>query len=143
MNDDAFRISTDKRELDIPMIHAFLHDHAYWSIGIPRETVERAIAGSLCFGAYLGAKQIGFARVVTDMATFGYLCDVFTLPEYRSKGYASMLMKHIFESELLAGLRRIVLVTADAHDIYRPLGFDSPAHPERYMEIFRPDIYKR
>lgn len=141
MTIDALRISSDKRELNIDVIHAFLHDHAAWSKGIPRETLERAIEGSLCFGAYLGKRQIGFARVVTDMATFGYLCDVFVLPEYRSRGYAAALMRHIFDADLLNGLRRIILVTTDAHGVYRPHGFTALANPERYMELHRPDVY--
>ena len=123
------------------MIHTFLHRHTPWAKGVAYETVKQAITGSLCFGAYLGSQQIGFARVVTDYATFGYLCDVFVLPEFRSKGYARALMKHIFESDLLSKLRRIVLVTSDVHEVYRPFGFENLAHPERYMELHRPDIY--
>ena len=141
MTIDALRISSDKSELDIGVIHAFLRDHAAWSKGISRNTVERAIEGSLCIGAYLGGRQIGFARVVTDMATFGYLCDVFVLPEYRSRGYAAEMMRYIFDSEMLKGLRRIVLVTSDAHGVYSPHGFTGLAHPERYMELHRPDVY--
>ncbi|WP_207004404.1 GNAT family N-acetyltransferase [Trinickia mobilis] len=141
MKVNALRISSNKSELDIDVIHAFLRDHAAWSKGIPRETVERAIEGSLCFGAYLGKRQIGFARVVTDMATFGYLCDVFVLPEYRAHGYAAAVMRHIFGSDLLKGLRRIVLVTSDAHGVYRPHGFNGLTHPEWYMELHRPDVY--
>jgi GNAT superfamily N-acetyltransferase len=92
MANDSLRISSDKRALDIDMIHAFLRDHAYWSKGIPKETVERAIEGSLCFGGFVGDKQVAFARLVTDMATFAYLCDVFVLPEYRGHGYGRALM---------------------------------------------------
>jgi GNAT superfamily N-acetyltransferase len=138
---DNFHISSDKGELDIDMIHAFLRDQAYWSKGIPRNTVERAIEGSVCFGAYVEKTQVAFARLVTDMATFAYLCDVFVLPEHRKRGYGHALMRHIFDSDLLKGLRRIVLVTGDAHELYRPYGFTALASPERYMEIARPDIY--
>lgn len=134
-------ISNDKQALDVDMIHAFLCDHAYWSKGIPRETVERAIDGSLCFGAYVETKQVAFARLITDMATFAYLCDVFVLPEHRKHGYGRALMRHIFDSDLLKGLRRIVLVTGDAHELYRPYGFTGLASPEKYMEIARPEIY--
>lgn len=141
MPHDTLRISCDKHTLDIDMIHAFLRDHAHWSKGIPRETVERAIEGSVCFGAYVRDEQVGFARLVTDMATFGYLCDVFVLPEYRKRGYAQALMRHIFDSDLFKRLRRVVLVTSDAHALYRPHGFQSLASPEKYMEIARPDIY--
>jgi GNAT superfamily N-acetyltransferase len=138
---DNLRISSDKQELDVDLIHAFLRDHAYWSKGIPRSTVERAIEGSVCFGAYVGTKQVAFARLITDMATFAYLCDVFVLPEHRKRGYGHALMSHLFDSDLLKGLRRIVLVTGDAHELYRPYGFASLANPEKYMEIARPDIY--
>ncbi|HEV3104590.1 MAG TPA: GNAT family N-acetyltransferase [Trinickia sp.] len=141
MDHDVLRISADKHELDIDLIHAFLRDHASWSLGIARNTVERAIEGSLCFGAYLGRRQVGFARVVTDMATFGYLCDVFVLPEFQSRGYAAALMAHILDSDLLKGLRRIVLVTSDAHGLYQQYGFERLAHPEKYMEVHRPDVY--
>jgi GNAT superfamily N-acetyltransferase len=142
MNSKTVRISSDKDELEIEVIYGFLHEHAGWARGIPRDTVVRAINGSLCFGAYLGTKQVGFARVVTDMATFGYLCDVFVLPKFRSKGYASALMKHIFDLELIKGMRRIVLVTSDAHRVYRSFGFENLPFPDKYMELHRPNIFK-
>ena len=141
MDTDVLQISTDKHELDLDTIHAFLRDHAPWSIGIARHTVERAIEGSLCFGAYLGKRQVGFARVITDYVTFGYLCDVFVLPEFQSRGYAALLMQYIFDSDVLQGLRRIVLVTSNAHGLYRRYGFDNLPHPEKYMELHRPNIY--
>ena len=141
MPHDDLRISSDKRELDIDTIHAFLRDDAYWSKGISRETLERAVDGSMCFGAYVQGKQVAFARLVTDRATFAYLCDVFVLPDYRKRGYGQALMRHIFESDLLKELRRIMLVTSDAHALYRPHGFAALAHPDRHMEIVRPDIY--
>ncbi|AXE96413.1 GNAT family N-acetyltransferase [Paraburkholderia sp. DD10] len=135
-------ISSDKADLDIEMIHAFLSRQTAWAQGMPRDTLERAIAGSLCFGGYVGGRQIAFARLITDEATFAYLCDVFVLPDYRGKGYASALMKHVFASPSLTGLRRIVLVTTDAHHVYRPHGFRELANPERYMELHDPDVYK-
>lgn len=141
MQNDTLHISNDKRALDIDMISTFLRDHAYWSRGIPRETVERAIDGSLCFGGYVEGRQVAFARLVTDSATFAYLCDVFVLPEYRKRGYGQALMRHIFDSELTRGLRRILLVTSDAHALYRPHGFQALASPEKFMEVARPDIY--
>lgn len=137
----ALRISTKKSELDVPLIHAFLHDHAPWSKGIPIETVERSIEESLCFGAFLATKQVGFARVITDMATFGYLCDMFILPAFRSRGYARELMHYICSLSELRTLRRIVLVTSNAHAVYRPFGFESLVKPDRYMELHRPEIY--
>ncbi|MGE8509480.1 MAG: GNAT family N-acetyltransferase [Paraburkholderia terricola] len=135
-------ISSDKADLDIEMIHAFLSRQTAWAQGMPRDTLERAIAGSLCFGGYVGGRQIAFARLITDEATFAYLCDVFVLPDYRGKGYASALMKHVFASPSLTGLRRIVLVTTDAHHVCRPHGFRELANPERYMELHDPDVYK-
>nr|WP_249176698.1 GNAT family N-acetyltransferase [Burkholderia vietnamiensis] len=137
----TLRISTDKRELDVDAIFDFLHRDAYWSQGIPRDVVERAIEASLCFGAYVDGRQVGFARLVTDHATFAYLCDVFVLPHARGNGYGRALIDYVFAQPMLQGLRRIMLVTADAHALYRPVGFEPPAHPERIMEIRRPDVY--
>jgi GNAT superfamily N-acetyltransferase len=135
-------ISSNKADLDIEMVYAFLSQETAWAKGLPRETFDRAIAGSLCFGAYIEEKQIAFARLITDQATFAYLCDVFVLPAYRGKGYASALMKHVFASPSLTGLRRIVLVTTDAHHVYKPHGFRELTAPERYMEMHNPDVYK-
>lgn len=139
----ALRFSTDKRELDIDTIFDFLHRDAYWSRGIPRDVVERAIDGSLCFGAYVGNRLVGFARLVTDHATFAYLCDVFVLPAERGNGYGRALVDHIFAQPMLQGLRCIMLSTSDAHALYRPVGFAPPAKPELLMEIRRSDIYAK
>ena len=139
----ALRVGTDRAELDRDMIHAFLSQHAYWSLGIPRDTVERAIEGSLCFGGYVeGVGQVAFARVVTDGATFGYLADVFVLPAQRGRGYARALMDAIVAHPSLQGLRRIMLATSDAHRLYAHYGFVAPARPQTLMEILRPDIYR-
>ncbi|MFM0673027.1 GNAT family N-acetyltransferase [Paraburkholderia sediminicola] len=134
--------SNDQADLDIEMVYTFLSQETPWAKGMPRETFERAVAGSLCFGGYIEGRQIAFARLITDEATFAYLCDVFVLPAYRGKGYASALMKHVFASPSLQGLRRIVLVTTDAHRVYEPHGFAGLATPERYMELHNPDVYK-
>ncbi|MFM0505692.1 GNAT family N-acetyltransferase [Paraburkholderia caffeinilytica] len=142
MQADDLTISSNKTDLDTEMVYAFLSQETAWAKGMPRETFDRAIAGSLCFGAYIEGKQIAFARLITDEATFAYLCDVFVLPAYRGKGYASALMKHIFDSPSLTGLRRIVLVTTDAHHVYEPHGFKGLATPERYMERHNPDVYR-
>jgi len=139
----TLRFSTDKRELDIDAIFDFLHRDAYWSQGIPRDVVERAIDGSLCFGAYVGDRLVGFARLVTDHATFAYLCDVFVLPADRGNGYGRALIDHVFAQPMVRSLRRIMLVTTDAHELYRPVGFGPSANPERLMEIRRPDIYAK
>ncbi len=141
----ADEISTARHRLDIALIHGFLAE-SYWSPGIPRETVERAIAGSLNFGLYRDANarigQIGFARVVTDGATFAYFADVFVLPDYRGAGLATWLITSALGHPALTGLRRCLLATRDAHSIYARVGFAPLARPERFMEITRPDIYR-
>lgn len=142
MQANDLTISNNKADLDIEMVYTFLTQHTPWAKGMPRDTFERAVAGSLCFGGYLDGKQIAFVRLVTDEATFAYLCDVFVLPDYRGKGVASALLKHVFASPSLTGLRRIVLVTSDAHHVYAPHGFTGLANPERYMELHNPTIYK-
>nr|WP_026010526.1 GNAT family N-acetyltransferase [Pseudoxanthomonas sp. GW2] len=135
------RISNDRSELDLDLIHRFLSREAYWSRGIPRETVERAIAGSLCFGGYLGdAGQVAFARVVTDGATFGYLADVFVLPGHRGRGHGKQLVAAVMEHPQLRGLRRFLLATSDAHGLYAQFGFAALARPQTLMELLRPDI---
>jgi len=145
MNDEAFvkkgfLISTDKALLDIDIIYNYLNDDSYWARGIAPERLEKAIANSLCFGVYYQNKQAGFARVVTDTATFAYLCDVFVLPEYRKKGLSKWLVQTIVCHPDLQGLRRWSLATADAHELYRKFGFSDIAKPENWMEIFTPYI---
>lgn len=138
----ALRISTDKAELDLPLIHRFLSTQAYWSQGIPEDTVVRAVAGSLCFGAYVdGAGQVAFARVVSDFATFAYLADVFVLPEHRGRGYSKALVAEVMAHPQLQGLRRFMLATSDAHGLYTQYGFATPARPHTLMEVSKPDIY--
>ncbi len=136
-------ISADPARLDIPMIHRFLSQESYWAKGIPPETVERSIRNSLAFGVYDQERQIGFARVITDKATFAYLADVFIVPEYRGRGLAGRLVREILDFPELEGLRRWLLVTADAHSIYRKQGFAEIARPDRFMEISDPLIYER
>ncbi|MFM0005268.1 MULTISPECIES: GNAT family N-acetyltransferase [Paraburkholderia] len=142
MQAQELTISNDKADLDIELVYTFLSQETPWAKGMPRETFERAIAGSMCFGGYVDGRQIAFARLITDEATFAYLCDVFVLPDYRGQGHASALMKRVFASPSLQGLRRIVLVTTDAHRVYEPHGFTGLATPERYMELHNPDVYK-
>lgn len=140
---EQLRISTERSELDVDLIHRFLSRETYWSKGIPRATVEQAIAGSLCFGGYLaGAGQVAFARVITDGATFGYLADVFVLPAHRGRGYSKQLMAAVMAHPQLQGLRRFLLATSDAHRLYAQFGFGAPAWPQTLMEILRPDIYQ-
>ncbi|MFM0627119.1 GNAT family N-acetyltransferase [Paraburkholderia xenovorans] len=142
MQAQELTISNNKADLDLELIYTFLSQETPWAKGMPRETFERAVAGSMCFGGYIDRRQIAFARLITDEATFAYLCDVFVLPDYRGQGHASALMKHVFASPSLQGLRRIVLVTTDAHRVYEPHGFTGLATPERYMELHNPDVYK-
>jgi GNAT superfamily N-acetyltransferase len=134
-------LSTDRARLDLDVVHGFL-TASYWSPGIPRETVARAIAASLCFSLYRDDAQIGFARFVTDGATFAYLADVFVLPEHRGQGLASWMIGAALTHPALTGLRRILLATRDAHPVYAPHGFKPLERPERFMEIARPDIYR-
>lgn len=141
--DNTLRIDTSREALDRDMIHAFLAEQAYWSRGIPRETVERAIEGSLCFGGYLDGRQVAFARVITDGATFGYLADVFVLPEHRGQGHAKTLMAAVMAHPQLQGLRRFSLATLDAHALYAGFGFTAPARPQTLMEKLDPDVYTR
>ncbi|MDR2872821.1 MAG: GNAT family N-acetyltransferase [Xanthomonadaceae bacterium] len=136
------RISTSKQELDLLLIHRFLSTEAYWSRGIPLGIVQRAIAGSLCFGGYLEDRQVAFARVVTDYATFAYLADVFVLADHRGQGYAKQLLHAVMEHPRLQDLRCFMLSTADAQGLYSRLGFTALAKPENLMEIRRPDPYR-
>ena len=141
----ADEITTSRTRLDLAVIHEFL-TQSYWSPGIARETVERAIAGSLNFGVYRSvgkvSRQIGFARVVTDGATFAYFADVFVLPDFRGAGLATWLVSTALTHPALLGLRRVLLATKDAHEIYARCGFTPLARPERFLEINRPDIYR-
>ena len=140
---EEFVISTDPARLDIRVIHDFLSSSSYWAQGIPIETVKKSIDGSFCFGIYHSNKQIGFARVITDKATFAYLADVFVDENYRGRGLGVWLMEIITSHPDLAGLRRWVLGTRDAHGLYRKFGFTELSHPERFMQILNPDVYKK
>lgn len=130
-----YTISTDKSRLDVAMIHRFLSEQSYWAKNIPLAVVRRAIENSLCFGAFDGREQVGFARVVTDYAIFGYLGDVFVLPEHRGRGVSKLLMRAIREHPSLQGLRRWHLLTDDAHRLYEQFGFHSLEQPHRHMEV--------
>jgi len=137
---DTFRITTDVGSMDLDAIHAYL-TRSYWSEGISKQLVSRAMAGSLCFGLLDGAQQIGFARVVTDRATYAYLCDVYVLEEHQGRGLGTWLMSELMAHPDLQGLRRWGLVTRDAHGLYEKFGFGAPANPAGLMEIARPGMY--
>src|SRR5450432_4427668 len=139
--EDGYSLSSDPARLDLTAIHAFL-SQAYWSAGIPPEVLARAVASSLCFGLYApDGAQVGFARLVTDRATFAYLCDVYVLEAHRRRGLGRWLVGHALAHPDLVGLRRLLLVTRDAHELYRGLGFRPLGKPDSYMEIYRPDAY--
>ncbi len=137
-----FVISTGRERLDLDTIHAFLAN-SYWAKGIPREVVERSIANSLCFGIYDGSgRQVGFARVISDFATVAYLGDVFVLEERRGRGLSKWLMECIMEHPALQNLRRWILLTRDAHELYAKFGFTPVKSPERYMELHCASVYE-
>jgi GNAT superfamily N-acetyltransferase len=138
----GFTVTTDPNRLDEGLIHGFL-SQSYWAEGIPREVVARSIRNSLCFGVLQGAQQVGFARVITDYATFAYLADVFTLEQYRGRGLAKFLLECITKHPELQGLRRWALATWDAHSLYAQFGFTPLAKPQNFMELHNPDIYKK
>ncbi len=137
-----YEISTETSRVDVDAVHAFLTT-SYWAEGIPRATVAKAIAGSLCFSLFDRGAQIGFARVITDRATFAYLCDVYVLDPYRGRGLGKWLIEEVTSHPEVAGVRRFVLVTRDAQGLYEPFSFKVPADSGSYMEIFRPTIYKQ
>ena len=140
--DARVEISTDLARLDVPMIYRFLSEDSTWAVGIGRDVVERAIDNSLCFGAYLDGRQVAFARVISDYATFANLVDVFVLPAYRGHGYSKQLIQAVMDHPSLQGLRRFTLATFDAHGLYAQFGFTPPVRPATLMERYCPDVYR-
>ncbi len=142
---DEFRVGTDPVELDLAVIHGYLSTESYWAQGIPVDVVEKAIANSLCFGLYKNNKQIGFARLVTDKATFAYLADVFVLEEYRGQGLSKWLMEVIQSHPELQGLRRWMLMTRDAQGLYEQFGWtvlDEDARLRSMQRHFK-EVYRK
>jgi GNAT superfamily N-acetyltransferase len=135
-----YEVSTDPTRLDIEAIHAFLAT-TYWSPGVPLSTVRRAVENSVCVGVYLAGQQVGFARMVTDKATFAYLADVYILEEHRGNGLSKRMLEVLFQLEALQGLRRMMLATRDAHALYEQFGFKALATPVRFMELHNPNAY--
>lgn len=141
MNNADYYISADRTKLDIPFIHQYLSNESYWAKGIPLEVVQRAAEHSLNFGVFYGDEQVGYARVVSDLATVAYLGDVFIIPAHQGKGLSKMLMSAIMDHPDLRGLRRWILLTRDAHELYRQYGWKPIAAPDRWMEVHDPNVY--
>ena len=138
---NGIKITPNHSDLDLNVIHAFISE-SYWAKNIPIVTVEKAISNSLVFGAYnTSGEQVGFARVITDKATFAYLGDVFVLDEFRGLGISKLLMKSVCEHPDLQGLRRFMLATSDAHGLYSQFGFKPLENTETFMQIWQPGIY--
>lgn len=141
-NKGTYSISANPKRLDLDAIHGFL-SRSFWAKGIPKKLVAKSIRNSLCFGVFHQREQVGFARVVTDRATYAYLCDVYILESHRGKGLSKRLVEAVMAHPDLQGLRRFQLVTRDAHGLYKRFGFRAPQHPDRHMEIFRHGMYLR
>lgn len=137
-----FLLSTERERLDLNVIHGFLTE-CYWAKGISREIVARSLENSLCFGVYTQGKQVGFARVISDFATYAYIGDVFVLEPFRGHGLGKWMMECIMQHPRLQGLRRWSLVTGDAHGLYAQFGFTPLQAPDRYMELHDPNVYQR
>ena len=139
---DPYLITTDPARVNLAVVHGFL-THSYWANGIPLETVRRAIEHSLNFSVFEADAQVGFGRVITDYATFAYLADVFVLESHRGRGLSKWMMEVLVAHPDLQGFRRWVLLTRDAHGLYRQFGFKAIETPERYMELWDPEVYRR
>jgi GNAT superfamily N-acetyltransferase len=140
---DGILFSTDKARIDVSFVHQYLSNESYWAAGIPLALVQQSINNALCVGVYDGDRQIGFSRVITDFATFGYLADVFVEESYRGKGLSKILMDFILSFPELKILRRMLLATRDAHGLYAQFQFKPLTSPDKFMEFHRPDIYKQ
>jgi GNAT superfamily N-acetyltransferase len=140
---DGYLVSDDPVRLDVSAIHAYL-TRSYWAAGIPREIVERAVRGSLCVGLYTaGGEQVGFVRVVTDYATFAWLCDVYVLEPHRGRGLSKAMMRAVLSHPKLQTVRRLTLATRDAHGLYAQFGFKPVAKPESQMEKRQPQPWQQ
>lgn len=138
----GYKISDNTQDMDLSVIHAFV-SQSYWAKDIPMSTLKKAIENSLCFGVFTDqSEQVGFARVITDKATFAYLADVFVVAQHRQRGLSKWLMETIVKHSELQGLRRIMLATRDAHQLYSQYGFKAVENPEILMQIWQPDIYQ-
>lgn len=138
---NGYFFTTDKSKIDIASAHDFLSNHAYWCKNIPFEVFKKSFENALCFAVFENEVQIAFARVITDYATIAYLGDVYVLPQYRGKGVSKLLLKQIMNHKELQGLRRWILLTGDAHGLYKQFGWEEIKSPEKWMEIAKPNIY--
>lgn len=138
---DGYTLSTDIRDMDVDLIQSELSD-SYWARGVPREIVIRSLAHSLCFAAFdPSARQVAFARAITDTATFAYIADVFVVKSCQGQGIGTWLMAQVIQHPQLQGLRRMLLATRDAHGLYRRFGFTPLTRPDIFMEVWNPDVY--
>lgn len=140
---NGYVFSSDRSRIDAGYVHRYLSERSYWAGGIPLETVLASIRNSFCAGVYKDEQQVGFGRLITDYATFGYLADVFIDESHRGKGLGKKLVGFILASEVTSGLRRLMLGTRDAHDLYTRYGFTLLENPQAFMEIHRPGIYQK
>jgi GNAT superfamily N-acetyltransferase len=134
-------IKTGKEHMDVKEIHRFLSEDSYWVKGIPYDMVDKSLQNSFCIGAFINDKQVGFARVITDYYTFGWLADVYVLPAYRGQGISKKILAHLFEQPWSKRLRRKMLNTSDAHGLYRQFQFTDLANPSYVMEVYNPDAH--
>ncbi|MCL4638806.1 MULTISPECIES: GNAT family N-acetyltransferase [Olivibacter] len=139
----TFQIKIGVDEMDMKLIHTFLSKESYWAKDIPLELVEESLNNSYCIGVFDNNKQIAFARLITDRATFAYLADVFVIKSYRKQGVSKIMLNHIMRLPWVKTLRRMMLVTADAHSLYAEYGFGPLADITRHMEIYTPNLYKK
>jgi GNAT superfamily N-acetyltransferase len=138
-----YLVSDDKQKIDLTFVHEYLSKESYWAQNIPVDVVTRSIENSISYGVYHSGKQVGFARVVTDKATFAYLADVFIIESYRGKGLSRMLLECIHAHPDVQGLRRWMLGTRDAHGLYTKFGWTPIPYPDRFMQLHFPDVYKK
>lgn len=140
---ERYKIKTGYENMDIKSIHSYLSNDSYWAKGIPYSIVDNALNNSFCIGVFDMKKQIAFARLVTDYNTFAYLADVYVLEEYRKQGISKLMMGYIMQLNSVKKIRRFMLATLDAHELYKQYGFTVPKYPDRLMEITKPNIYQK
>lgn len=140
---DDYLLTTDKTKLDLHMIHKFLSGESHWAKNIPFDRVKKSVENSLCFGLFFNDNQVGFARVISDFSTIAYLGDLFILKEHRGKGLSRWMLEEIMNYPELRGLRRWILVTKDAHEVYQQYGWAMVARPENWLEIHDPEVYSK